>query len=214
MVMTRPSQATEEVCAGTISDVDWAILIAFRNESRRLETCEWVLAGMPATFRVEASQTTGLIVHTPNRPTDAQVAEVLLRLRPFILQREPQFYNRVAGVLAGYFDHPWLREDMRKASDRFSGADQVGLYTLTRNILPINTPATFDLWLNAFEFHRDPDKYERFVRESGGEPGPLEHAVFRSMLVGKVDAVFGLGSVITAIEQAPSATARGDAPAA
>ncbi len=204
--MTRQNPPREEVFEGIITDHDWGYLVGFRDETQRLASAEWVAAGMNADFTVSFSATEGLRVQTPNKPSNAQVAEVLQRIRPFVLRSEDLFFDKVMVVFERYLAHPWLTVQLQRARDQFSGADQASLYQLSANQLQLNTQRALDLWLNAFEFHRDKRKAAAFIRESGRKPDELMLAVFRSMLVGKVDVLLRLGRMITGFEaHSPSA---------
>jgi len=86
ITMTRQNPPREKVFKGIITDRDWGYLVGFRGETQRLARAEWVAAGMNGGFHVSFSVGDGLRVETPNKPSDAQVAEVLQSLRPFILQ--------------------------------------------------------------------------------------------------------------------------------
>lgn len=204
--MTRANPHREEVFEAIITDVDWQYLVDFRNEVNHLATAEWVAAGMPGELHVAFSAEEGLRVETPNKPSNAQVSEVLEYLRPFILRSEALAFERVMVVFDRYLVHPWLKVEMQRVRDRFSGDDQASMYQLSANDLRVNSPETLDLWLNAFRFHRDKRKAASFLGKSGREPDELMLAVFRSMLVGKVDALLGLGRMVTEFEgHSPSA---------
>lgn len=192
-----PIPDTPEIVDGQFTDDEWESLLAFRAESERLRRAEWIASGMSAPIHIEWSQGSPLTHSTPNRPSDAQVKEVLHGLRPFILQKDPHFFPRTLNILTGAIRHPWMRAQKRTALDRFVGADVRQLFQLTAGDLELTAPRAIDLWLNAFEYHRDPVKHAEFVKERGGEPNDLDLAVFRSMLVGKVDAIMGLANFIT-----------------
>ena len=213
--------------SSSFSDEDWELLLRFRTESIRLRSCKWVADGLPQNFKIRWNPPAAMEVIVPDRPDDAAVAEVLLRLRPFILDRESFFYHKAAKILSRTVNDSHFRKIMRGLSDQFSGkdfSDQIKLFSgnasdaldlgsesfqsimkkYETSFLQLNSHRTFQLWLNAFEFHLDEEKRAEYIRKSGGEPDELALAVFRSMIAGKVMAVLGLASIVTQIEEAPS----------
>ena len=226
MVLFLVSGKTYEV-PGSIPDSDWELLVRFRDESLRLKSCKWVVHGLQHNVKIKWNRTDGMEVVTPGRPDASAFAEALHRLRPFILDREPLFYHKAAGVLCRSVDDGNFQGTMRRLADRFSGkdlSDQIKLFSagIDRSQIPpgqsldqmlrqfgssflqLNSPKALDLWLNAFEFHRDQEKRDEFIRRSGGEPGELALAVFRSMMAGKAEAVLWLAGLVTDIEKGPS----------
>lgn len=195
-----PIPNTSDVVDGQFTDDEWATLRPFHAEWDRLRQAEWIANGMPAQFNIEWEDGVGQTLSTPDKPTNAQVKEVLHGLRPFVLNDEALFFPKALNIPMRALQHPWMREQKRIGLARFTGADVGSMYQLSANYLQLNTDRALNLWLNAFEYHRDPVKYATFIRERGKEPDELDLATFRSMLVGRVDAIQGLVGFITWFE--------------
>jgi hypothetical protein len=200
--LTRKDTGAVEELRGDISAEDWVLFTEFRDYSGEIRNAEWFRAGLDAGFSLKYKQETGLSVEVPNQPSNAAVRELLHLLRPFVLQKERKAYVRVASKLWQYFDHPYLRQVLAKSRKIFDDG-QFSLYGhIELNDLRLNDDRTFGLWLNAFEYHRDPAKRAELEKAFHGQPDDLVMAIFRGMISDKAVEVLRLAAFITGIEDA------------
>jgi hypothetical protein len=214
--LTKPDSTAEEICEGAIPDEDWAIAVEFREYALELESAEWVKSGLDAGYDVKFSADSGTVVEVPKPPTDTAVREVLLLLRPFILDDEPTSFLRVLGILRRYMSHPALKQ-LFEQRRRIFLKGQLGLYgeisisgpgadPLGDGALVLNDTKTLNLWLNAFVYHRDADKREALLSHFGSKDDELVHATLRALIADKTQAVIWLATFIDQL--ANSATVR------
>jgi hypothetical protein len=207
----------EEICEGEIPDDDWARLIAFRDCARELETAEWVKNGLDADYNVTSRESGEPLVEVPNRPTDAAVRELLLLLRPFILEKEFTFYLRVLGILRRYVQHPALAA-LFEQQKRFFLTGHFGLFgkisvggphadPFSDDMLVLNDSDTFDLWLNAFVYHRDSEKRAALMAHFGKEDDEFILASLRALIADKAYAVLWLANFVDQMANSPTVLA-------
>jgi hypothetical protein len=211
IVLRRGEDGPDEVCAGEISDEDWRLLTQFRDFAEELRSAEWVRQGLDSRYSIATEPGRGLVATVPKQPSDTALRELLHLLRPFVLQNEATYFPKVSGRLWKYLDHPHLQKLLAHSRAVFSGDEMRRYFKISAHQLDINDERTLSLWLNAFEYHRNPDKREEFLRLHGGPPDELTLTVFRDMLASKAEAVFWLADLITVIDRAPSNSADRDA---
>ena len=204
MLLTRQSDGVEEVCAGAITDADWALLCTFRDYAKDLESAEWVRSGLDADYSVGPDENGATKVDVPNKPSDAAVRELLHLMRPFLLRNERTWYPAINSKLRGYLDHPYLRQWLALGRRIFDNGHFQLYGQISINELPLHDERTFGLWLNAFEYHRDPQKRAQLSEAMHGPPDEFVLAVFRSILADRATEVPRLATLITSLEAAPS----------
>jgi hypothetical protein len=202
--LTKQADGTEDVCSGLISDVDWLLFSTYRDYAEELKATEWVRSGLDAEYSVTSDDKWNTCVEVRNKPSDAVVSQLLHRMRPFVLQNEPTWYPTVNSRMRGYLDHSYLRQWLA-AGRRIFDHGHFSLYgQISINDLPLHDERTFNLWLNAFEYHRDQGKRAKLTEALNGPPDDLALAVFRAMLADKAAEVMRIAHLITDIETAPS----------
>jgi hypothetical protein len=211
IVLRRGDDGPDEICAGEISDEDWRLFTAFRDFAEELRSAEWVRQGLDSRYSIHSEAGRGLVADVPKRPSDTALRELLHLIRPFVLQNEETHFPKVSARLWKYLNHPHLQQLLAHWRAVFSGEEMRRYFKITAHQLDINNDRALALWLNAFEYHRDADKREEFLRLHGGPPDELTLTVFRDMLASKAEAVFWLAELITAIERAPSNSGNRDA---
>lgn len=218
ITLRKQSDQSAEVCAGEISDEDWDLIDAFRKEAARLRTCEWIKAGLDDDYTLESDSTGRVVVNVANPPSDAAVRELLHLLRPFVLQNERTFFPKVTGRLWGYFAHEYIRGILAQHRDGFSHGYDRACFELSVSAtiegaagqnrddnFVINDAEAFNLWINAFEYHRDEKKRKQLIEKLGAEPDDLTLAQFRRMIADKARAVLHVANFLESIVAAPSA---------
>jgi hypothetical protein len=218
ITLRKQSDQSAEVCAGEIADEDCQLIASFRQEGAKLRTSEWVKTGLDDHYTLEGDSTGKIVVKVPNRPSDSSVRELLHLLRPFVLQSEATFFPKVTGRLWGYLAHPHLRALLAEHRDGFNHGYGRAYFQLAvsatldgamgqnnEDWFVINDARAFDLWVNAFEYHRDDTKRARLREKLGTDPDELSLAIFRSMIADKARAVLHITSFLDELVASPSA---------
>lgn len=199
IVFRKGSPEAAERVIGTISDADWQLLKKFRNNAADLRTTKWVRAGLDARFTVRAFRGRTRITWR-KKPSRAMVSELLHRLRPFVLKKEPTSYPRVNKLVRRCIDHEYIRADLDTARRIFQHGGFSLYGQLSVGSLPLYSSETFTRWLNAFEYHRDESHRQELEAALGGPPDDLALAVFYGIAADRSQMVMHLASVISALE--------------
>jgi hypothetical protein len=219
VVLTKKSDQSEEVCAGEISDADWATLETFRLEAAKLRTGAWVANGLDTNYTISGDGSGKIIVDWPNRPSDAVVREHLHLLRPFVLQKNnPTHFPKILNILRRYFTHPHLQNLLAEHRDGFRHGYGRAYFQLSvsatlegasgqnsDDYFLINDERAFDLWVNAFEYHRDQDKRKQLTEKLGTEPDEMTVTTFQNILADKATAVLHVASFLDDLASSPTA---------
>ena len=192
ITIKKLSDGSEEHCAGTIADSDWALLQQFRQYADDLRETKWVRAGLDTHFSIDG-QGAETKVEFRNRPSTAFIAELLHKLRPLVLENEATHYPRMNKMLRRYFDNQYLR-DRLDIERRIYQHGRFRLYAqIGAGSLPLFDAGTYLLWLNAFEYHRDAKKQRQLIRSLGGELHDLALAVFYSITADRTQVILQPG---------------------
>jgi hypothetical protein len=96
------------------------------------------------------------VQHKAALPPEADIAEFLHRMRPFVLEDERTSFKRVRGILWQRLNKPLFLKRLAHLQELFSVCD-LG-FTITVGDIALTAPAAVKKWLNAFEYHRDAGK--------------------------------------------------------
>jgi hypothetical protein len=134
-------------------------------------------------------------------PDSQQISELLHRLRPFVLESEPTYFLSVRNILARRLSHSAFRAYLDRQKDVFAGRRCQAIRVVSHGTL-INSTETLDLWLNAYEYHRDHEKREKFeALHDGNLPREYSRALFIHILLDRARAVVDIGNAIYALQR-------------
>lgn len=209
LILESKATGEQHIAEGRIPGVLWETLVAFREETDRLRECVWLKSNLKGSYALKYDDGVAS-VELKDPPADVEIAQVLHVLRPFLLQSERLYFPRVSGHLYEAIGDPGFR--MILAYNRASFQSRIMRHTfrVTRNDLELNSEQAFDLWIDAFEYHRhgkDPSRRQRFIELNGGPPDDLGIAVFQDMLRDRILAILGLANFVQSLEQSPTVTA-------
>jgi hypothetical protein len=181
-----------------ISDADWTALLNYRKYATDLRATEIVRAGAPCKLSLRFNAQTGMSYSTELPPDDSVLA-LFHRLRPFVLNDEPTNLYRVLNIIKRAFDDAGFRRFLDALKEFSSGRRMQAMILMKSNDVVINCDETLQKWLNAYEYHRDPDKQKEI--DALHELFPLEasRAVFVSMMFDKARAILVVADLIGVI---------------
>ncbi|HEV7573167.1 MAG TPA: hypothetical protein VGQ21_16825 [Thermoanaerobaculia bacterium] len=182
----------------TLADDEVMLLEEYLSCADQLWQLKIVRQGIPTSFELKIRDDKVESIHS-EIPPDADIAALLHRLRPFILQEERTGYLNVSGLLGARFEHPHLRQLLKEQRRLFDSRNNQELVRVTSNGTIINCEQTLFDWLNGYEYHRDQAKREKI--ESLHRLIPLEHSmpILLNVVGDKVKAVFELATLIPVI---------------
>jgi len=148
-----------------------ALLIQFVQCGQALNETAFVRNWNQTKVSVHLSND-GRISDHGSLPTDDDTAAFLHRLRPIYLNNEPTNFNRVANQLSTHLNDPWFTGLMRMCKQYYDGRASLEVFEVAAGGMVINSQEFLDHYLNALEYHRDPDRRQHIDRIA--EHFPLE----------------------------------------
>ncbi|MCP3943532.1 MAG: hypothetical protein GY710_18930 [Desulfobacteraceae bacterium] len=126
-----------------------------------------------------------------------EVWSMLLKLRPFVLNKEKYYFHRIKNLLKRRLTQPAFRKGIDRINDLFVlniMQKQVRLKTTGREILSIDTVMD---WLNSFEYHQDESKRE-IVHKDLGIFGVFQNgtSVILFALIDMIHGIFALSDLV------------------
>lgn len=187
---------------GSFTDEEWLQLTKFRQYVRELEESEYVSNGMPLDSKISWTVEEGF--YSPTLPPASQIREFLHLLRPLILDDEATYFPRILNIIARHFQHPYFRDTIKTLRDGFLKGNTIRYFKVSIDELQINSEKALRLWLNAFEYHRDPEKEAKLRTLHQEVPFASSKSLLINQLRDKVDAMQWLAAFIDRIEKAPT----------
>lgn len=190
---------TESWASGQIPDSDWQTLIAFKREAEAmtetLKHCESLNVSFTVKFnRMEISSECKV-------PNDRDLALILHRIRPFVLNDELLNFGRTINLLKRSVRHPLMERSLRTIQELFSGKDFQRQSLISSGDLIVNSEQALQHWLNSEQYHRNPQRGAILQDPDSRFPPEVARAIFIAMMLDKVKAIAGLKNVITAFER-------------
>jgi hypothetical protein len=186
----------------SIPDNEWADFVAFRSEVERLRATKFVQNKRGGHISVSWKLGKPLSVSAPTQYDEEEVLAMLLRLRPFVLEDEEFYFNKIKNRLKRRLQHRIFHKHLDLLADGFT------LKLMTRKIglqgqgrPPLSVGVVMD-WLNSFEYHRDKKKRQTvehdlgiFEKDRNGLP------IVLIALVDMVQSVLHLSDFVETLEQ-------------
>jgi hypothetical protein len=182
----------------SVSDADLATLNAYLKEALTLKQ---ILPNLDlGSLSIGMSARVGEAVQMRARePGLLQRAALLHHLRPFVLNDEPYSFFRLRNIVTqsttGDFAMNWLK----RVKHNFSGKSMQSQLVLSDAEGIVNSEATLVRWLNAFEYHKDPEKAAALEARLAPLPIGVTRPLFFMLLAQKAFAVLHLGHVVAKI---------------
>ena len=214
-LLGRGDSRVEEICEGSIPDDEWARALTFRDCAKQLDKAEWVKIGLDAEYTVAFERGAEAVVEMSNPPRDAAVRELLMLLRPFILEREPTSFLRVLGTFRRHIRHPALQRLFKRErriflKGEFGSFGDISISSARADPfsgeMPIHDDTkTLNSWLNAFVRDCDPKEGGGLLPHSDDVDDELLHAALRALIADKARSVMWLAGFIDELA-APSSS--------
>lgn len=183
---------------GEFSDDEHIMLLKYLKQYEQLDESKPLREGFPSKFSMHYDRQTGLKV-TTSLPDSDTVSILLHRLRPFILNNEPASFLKICSLIGRRIEDEYIRGLLRKERERYNGRDLQRLIKIGLNDTTLNTEKILYDWLNAHEYHRDPDKQQAVDELFQMLPGDLFRGILISMLVEKVYAIIHVAYLIAVL---------------
>ena len=129
-------------------------------------------------------------------PPNDQVLALMHRLGPFVLKNEPTYFYKICNILGKQIKDEDFRKYLESVKNLFSGQNFRNIAVLRSNDIIINSEDTLKIWLNAYEYHRDPDKRVELEMLHKIVPIEASRAIFIMMLYDMSRAIFIISNMI------------------
>lgn len=184
-----------QILAVEIDDDDWDVLVRFTENFERLAATRMGRAAhvsIEFTFDVRTG-----VSWTGTLPPEDEIAAFLHRLRPFLLNDEASNFNRMCNRLGCLIPHPGNVAFLRQQRREFSGRGFQDQVRFLSNDTVVNSEAVLQDWLNAYEYHQDPERRDQLSKVHH-HLMPLEalRPLFVSMLIDKARAIAALADLV------------------
>ena len=189
----------EDTVRGEFDHDEWGVLSQFVQLAEKLVASEFVQSGAGSRLNVQYQKGKGVRFEA-TVPPEEQISSFLHRLRPFVLNDESTNFGRVSNVLSKHCQGTAAIQLIKGLKFQFSGKGTQSLVTITSNDVILNSDNALMLWLNAHEYHHDPEKI--CALEGLHKIIPLEGSIpiFIWLLSEKAHAIVGLASMIRLIQ--------------
>ncbi|WP_375205207.1 hypothetical protein [Hyphococcus sp.] len=137
------------------------ILRGYCDDAWRLRTSPIFGEKAANKFTINWSQEKGLSFIGDPIDEDAWAAG-MHRLRPLLLSDEPTSFYNVASLIGRQLDNGGVRAELKRLRQKFRGELMPSIMTLHNIDGKHSMEEVFDMWINAFEHHRDLEKKEFF----------------------------------------------------
>lgn len=197
-----------EVLEGEFSDAVGDLLVKFVTFADDLHSTECVRKGSVASMKLSLDELGMTISKSP----ETEIDQLLMALRPFILNNEPTYLPKVVNALCREVDDKRVRMatgDIRAKFLKKSGGDGPvrfmiikGQETFDRFIASQDSSGAVMLdsddvlycWLNGFKFHRNDEERRRMKDLCGGLSLDYAQVGMLLNLSCKVDAILQLAN--------------------
>jgi len=97
-------------------DNEWERLVRFKDHAARLLATGLLQRGPLPNYTFQWDREFG-ILHLAVLPSEDDTAAFLHRMRRFVLQREPTFFNKICNIISRRVDLPMCTEALDKQKD-------------------------------------------------------------------------------------------------
>ncbi|MBN2029067.1 hypothetical protein JW824_02385 [bacterium] len=184
----------------SIPDEEWKILKDFKSFAEELLKSKIMREGFQVQFNVSGILD-GNFKFNPKLPPDDDLAILLHRMRPFILNNELTNFNRVCNILSRSFENDIFRQVIKRYKEMYSGTDFRNQIRILFNDKVLNSDKFFMEWLNAYEYHRIPQKRDNLEELFNVFPLSCGKSIISIMLIEKARAVREIYYIIVAMDK-------------
>jgi hypothetical protein len=130
-----------------------------------------------------------------NLPNSDQISVLLHRIRPFILEKEVTFFNKIKNILYKVLDKE-SQDELKNISKRFEHKNNLPDIEFFKGYQNTKTDTNFYNWVNAEEYHSDKKKKEEVELLKKSLPNNLFYYQMIEIYIDKYNAIFGLFQII------------------
>ena len=135
------------------------LLREYRRNAARLRETRIIRDGLPSSIVYKWTNVAGTVVENEDGEVDFElVGSFLHHLRPLFLSEEPASFEKIAGLIGRRFSHRLMKRHLKAIRSIAETSPFHAYGQITIGDVPLWDYKTLKKWLNAFEYHHDPEK--------------------------------------------------------
>jgi hypothetical protein len=179
-------------------DEEWALLQKYSQYVHELRHTNAYREPLNVSTNIRITPEQGL-TYDVSMPDWEKVIVILHRLRPFLLENESTYFNRIRSILGRRVDDKNIKSLLKYNKDIFLGKHMRGMMIIKIDDVILNSEEFLTKWLNAFEYHRDDEK-RRFIEQiHEAFPMDITKSIFVSLIIDKIKAIDNVCGIIDLI---------------
>lgn len=170
-------------------------LLAFTEAAEALRQTSFVRNWKQTSISLQFGND-GRITNTGNLPSDDEIAAFLHRLRPIYLQKETLNFNSICNAVGAHLNDDAVTQCLREWKRHYDARDSRQTFKLATADMTLNSEEFLDHYLNALEYHRNPDRRKIIDGVSAHFPPEAQKAVIVLLLAMRLNAINKLSSFL------------------
>jgi hypothetical protein len=138
----------------------------------------------------------GRVTNTSSLPSDDEIAAFLHRLRPFYLQKEAFHFNTVCNTIGAHICDDAVTDCLREWKRHYDARASRQVFEIAAAGKILNSEEFLDHYLNAYEYHYDPDRRKAIDDISAHFPLEAQKAIIVLLLSLRLNAINKLASFL------------------
>ncbi|HMU32716.1 MAG TPA: hypothetical protein PKC89_02510 [Pyrinomonadaceae bacterium] len=174
---------------GRFSEEDLELLGDFCTHAEELHQSKVIQEGFPQSVKFHWTKDKGVQIEAEPFE-DEFISSFLHKLRPIFLSEEPASFDKTSGLIGRAFSDKAMKRHLKAIRYRFETSSFSAYGQVSVGNVPVFDQATIKIWLNAFEYHQDPEKREflKYIENQFGRKGA--RIVFIQQLAERFEGIY------------------------
>ena len=195
-LMARNASGSEsDKFEGDITDDDIKLLRRFQGLMERVTANGLVRRGVPALTNINWAAENGMTITCPPFQ-DEEMHALLHVLRPVVLQDESTSFAQISALLTKRFANKSLGRHLKYLRAVFTDGELSLFMQFHVGGVPILDDSTFNLWLNADQYHADEKKLEEWKKLEAALSVQSTRDLMMTQLQSKVKSLLLLSHIV------------------
>lgn len=133
-------------------------------------------------------------------PSEEIMSDFFIKIRPFILKKEPTYFYSICNLLSKQFNNDKLNIIIKDFRDLYSGVHFQKFVKFESNQVILNSEKTLQDWLNAYIYHKDKIKQQKLeALHDSIFPFEMSVSLWLLLFQDQAKAILNLSSLISKI---------------
>lgn len=184
--------------SGSFDKKEKKALDGYAKEVKQLRETNFFKQSMPAKLRIDWKEGKNPEFST-ELPSNSDVGDLLMALRPLILQDEFCSFEKIAGFLGKNLRHEFIWQMLKLIREQYEGKKLQSLINIESHSLSLISEKFLFKWLNAYKYHRDLSKQKDLEPIFEVFPHNSVNAICTFLLSEKILAIIELDEIVSII---------------